>query len=70
MMLTNEAKEQWTAKISNILVYEWVRRERLITNRCFIERKTFHPLFRLIVYVCSVCFNLFFYFNLKKIKQT
>ena len=62
MMLTDAAKEQWTAQISDTLVNEWLRTERLITNRCFIERKTFHPSYRLNVYVCSVCFNLFFYF--------
>ena len=61
LSLTDAGKKQWTATISDTirydlrLVYEWVRTKRLITNRCFIERNTFHPLYRPNVYVCSVC---------------
>ena len=61
MMLTDAAKEQWTAKISDTLVCEWVRTERLITNHCFIERKTFHPFIDL-TFMCVVfaliCFSI------------
>ena len=62
LYFTDAAKEQWTATISDTLVYEWVRTERLITNRCFIERKTFQPLYRLNVYVqvvfALICFSI------------